>query len=259
MPELRFAEDTHVDLLWADAPHTGATLLAATFARTYIDANRPEDDVDVSLLSDPWPHPVNPSHKTKLGFGLVWRQVKEGVAIYDRRLSAAELHHRIEQYWRPYQNQLHVLADALHQRWGSLWHLNLHSMPSNAYQRLGIESSRPLADFVLGDLDGTTCEPTFVDVIEGALRACGYSVARNDPYKGQDLIRRMGKPGQHRHSLQVEVNRALYMDEATREPNEHFDGLRRNLAEVSVLVAEYIRHRLPNTHTRTLDSQKESS
>lgn len=241
---LRGGEDTHVEALWEAVPAVGGTLLTAHFPRTYIDANRSEDDLDAELLDGPWPTPLAPTEKTRLGFGLVWRNVRAGLPIYDRRLAVAEVQARIERCWRPYHQ---ALAGCIEQAWrdfGAVWHLNLHSMPNDAYQRLRIESPKPLADFVLGDRDGRTCEPAFVDLVERELRACGYSVARNDPYKGVQLIERIGQPRQNRHSLQIEIRRPLYMDEATRERNVGFPAVHADLTRLLHTLAGYVRERL---------------
>lgn len=240
---LRRGEDTHVEALWEAVPAVGGTLLAAHFPRTYIDCNRTEDDLDPELMAQPWTAPLNPGEKTRLGFGLVWRNIGAGQPIYDRPLTVAEVRNRIESYYRPYHA---ALADSIEQcalRFGAVWHLNLHSMPNDAYQRLQIASPRPLADFVLGDRDGTTCEPGFVDLVERELRACGYTVARNDPYKGVQLIARIGQPARHRHSLQVEIRRPLYMDEATRERNAGFAPVQRDLGRLAATLAAYVRDR----------------
>lgn len=241
--ELRMAEDTHVDRLWGHAPEVGATLVLAHFPRTYIDANRPLDDLDPALLHTPWPRPLNPSRKSQLGFGLIWRNVRADAAIYDRRLSVEEVQHRIQHYWARYHAALSGALSRAVQRHGACWHLNLHSMPHDAYARLGVESATPLADFVLGDRHGTSCDPEFVEVVRRAIGAHGYRVAVNDPYSGQELVRVAGDPSSGRHSLQVEVNRALYMNEATREPNGHFDDLRESLASVLEEIARYVRLR----------------
>lgn len=238
---LRKSEDTHVDALWADVPAVGGTLLCATFPRSYIDTNRDEADVDVTMLSGPWPHDVRLSPRTAtLGIGLVWRATPEHRPIYERLLTPEEVRNRIERYWRPYRELLGQQIEAAAARHGAVWHLNLHSMPSNAYERLGLAGGRPLADVVLGDRHGASCEPGFVAVVRRALEAQGLSVAVNDPYEGADLVRAHGDPARGRHSLQIEVNRALYMDEATREQNAGFAPLRRALADVTRAVADHV-------------------
>jgi N-formylglutamate deformylase len=238
---LREGEDTHVHTLWGAAPDVGATLLAASFPRVYIDPNRTLDDLDPDLLASPWPQPLAPGPKTRLGYGLIWRKLDKTTAIYDRKLSVEEVRQRIDRYYRPYHAALAQAIESAHQRFGAVWHLNLHSMPNNAYARLGIDSPHPLADVVLGDRDGSTCEPEFVALVESELKALGYTVARNDPYKGVQLIAQIGRPHLRRHSLQIEIRRPLYMDEKTREPNANFDEVRRNLGTVLGKIAAYIR------------------
>jgi N-formylglutamate deformylase len=238
---LRKGEDTHVDALWGAAPRVGATLLAANFPRVYIDPNRMLDDLDPELLASPWPQPLNPGPKTLLGYGLVWRNIEKGVPVYDRKLSVEEVKGRIDTYYKPYHAALAKSIEAAFGKFGRVWHLNLHSMPNNAYERLGIDSPHPLADFVLGDRDGTTCEPAFVALVESELKALGYTVRRNDPYKGVQLIAQIGKPALRRNSLQIEMRRPLYMDEKTREPNAGFKDLQRGLTTVLENIAAYIR------------------
>lgn len=239
---LRRGEDTDVEALWQAVPAVGGTLLAAHFPRTYIDVNRTEDDLDPELLDGPWPTPLNPGEKTRLGFGLVWRNIAAGRPIYQRPLTVAEVRNRIDSYYRPYHAALSRAIQDTARRFGGVWHLNLHSMPDDAYQRLQIVSPHPLADFVLGDRDGTTCEPGFVDLVESELRGRGYTVARNDPYKGVQLIARIGQPARGRHSLQVEIRRPLYMDEATRERNANFGQVQEDLTSVLRTLAAYVKN-----------------
>ncbi|OVZ64267.1 N-formylglutamate amidohydrolase [Pigmentiphaga sp. NML080357] len=245
LARLRQGEDTHVDALWSAAPDHGATLIAATFPRVYIDPNRTLADLDPELLASPWPEPLAPSEKTRLGKGLVWSRMDAATPIYDRKLTVREVQRRIDTCYLPYHATLDSAVEERYARFGALWHLNLHSMPNDVYERLGIRCDRPLADFVLGDRDGTTCEPDFVALIEAELRDKGYTVARNDPYKGVQLIARMGRPAERRHSLQIEIRRPVYMDEASRERNARFDRVQADLTAVLARVAAYIRDRLP--------------
>ena len=242
---LRKGEDTHVEALWADVPAHGATLIAATFARTYIDPNRSLGDLDPAMLSAPWPgEPLAPGPKSRLGYGLVWSRLSAELPIYDRVLSPEEVQGRIDRCWQPYHAALQTAIDDAVQTHGGVWHLNLHSMPNDAYARLGIASPHPLADFVLGDRDGSTCEPAFVALVASTLRGFGYTVAINDPYKGVELIGRIGQPRFRRHSLQVEIRRPLYMDETTRERNAGFEPLRAHLARLMEQIAGYVRSQL---------------
>ncbi|PLQ01827.1 N-formylglutamate amidohydrolase [Cupriavidus pauculus] len=244
MSRLRGGEDTHIDTLWGAIPKVGGTLIGATFPRVYIDPNRMLEDLDPELLDAPWPTPLSPGEKTRLGYGLVWRKLDAATPIYDRQLSVAEVQSRIGRYYRPYHTALAEAVEAAYRQFGALWHLNLHSMPNNAYERLKIKSPHPLADFVLGDRDGTTCEPGIVDLVERELKSMGYTVARNDPYKGVQLIAQIGRPAERRNSLQIEIRRPLYMDEATKAPNEGFKTLQRDLGSLSASIGSYIRSQL---------------
>ncbi len=238
---LRAGEDTWVHELWQAIPSVGGSLLAANFPRSYIDPNRTLDDLDSDMLAEPWPHgELHPTEKSRLGIGLLW-SMAGGRPVYDRKLWVAEVEDRIGTYYEPYHAALSDLAEQAYKEFGCVWHLNLHSMPSDSYNILQIHSNKPLADFVLGDRDGTTCDPTLVGVIEDFLRARGYSVARNDPFKGVALIQRMGQPDKNRYSLQIEINRKLYMDETTYEKTQGFDSLQATLSELSVEVAKFIR------------------
>lgn len=228
----RQGEDTWVHELWAGAPRHGATLLAARFPRVYIDPNRSLDDIDEALLDQPWPGPVAASRKTELGIGLVWR-LMDGQPIYDRRLSVAEVQGRIERCWRPYHAALDAALSAAAAPGRPRWHLNVHSMPDESYRKLGLPD-KGLADVVLGNLDGSTCDEATMALVEGTLRAAGYSVARNDPFKGVEIIRVSGRPARGWHSLQIEVKRSLYMD---RELNKHAGFARLQQAIDAVLAA----------------------
>lgn len=236
---LRNAEDSYVDELYASAPRHGALLIAARFPRSYIDPNRSVLDIDTALLDAPWPGPALASRKTQLGVGLIWRVLDTGAPIYARKLSVEEVMRRIVAYHQPYQKAVKDALDATHAHFGAVWHINCHSMPafSSAISEEG--PGKPRADFVLGDRDGTTCAPEFTALVAGNLRARGYDVKVNDPYKGVELVRAFSDPKAGRHSLQIEVNRRLYMDERTREKTPGFARVQADLDALVASVAAY--------------------
>lgn len=239
MQALRQAEDSFVDELYGDAPKHGATLIAARFPRSYIDPNRSFLDIDTSLLDAPWPGPAQASRKTQLGIGLIWRIMDSGEPIYSRKLSVDEVKRRITDYHQPYQKAVQQALDAVHRHFGVVYHLNCHSMPAMSSRISEEGPGKPRADFVLGDRDGTTCSPDFTALVAGTLKGMGYDVKVNDPYKGVELVRAFSDPAVHRHSLQVEVNRRLYMDERTREKGAGFDELRDRLDRLVRVIAHY--------------------
>jgi len=217
MSQIRKAEDTHVDDLYRCAPDWGAPLLLALFSRAYLDPNRDEKDIDPELLAEPWPGPISPGAKTKEGHGLIWRLVgANGLKVYDRRLSVGEVRNRIATYHTPYHARMRAILDGLHGMFGAVWHVNCHSMQAVGGPTAP-DAGKPRADFVLGDRDGTTCHADFTNAVAEMLRRMGYRVAINDPYKGVELVRRYGDPARRRHSLQIEINRSLYMNEDTLE------------------------------------------
>ena len=238
---VRKAEDTHVAALYAAAPASGATLIEALFPRAYIDPNRHLSDLDPAVVED-WPGALAPSRKTELGIGLVWRLAQGGVPMYARPLPAAEVERRIALCYEPYHAAVAGVLDERHAQFGAVWHLNCHSMPAFG-DVMSDDPGRARADFVLGDRDATTCEPEFTAFVAATLSAMGYHVAINDPYKGVELVRRHGRPAERRHSLQIEVNRRLYMDEATLERTTGFPALQADLARLVEALADYVRAR----------------
>ncbi len=236
---LRGTEDTHVEALYATAVNHGATLIAANYPRSYIDANRSLLDIDAAVMEGEWPEPISISEKAKNGMGLVWRLANTGANIYARKLGVAEVRARINNYYAPYHHAVKTALDQAYEKHGAVWHVNCHSMPaiSGANDAEGAGIAR--ADFVLGDRDGTTCAPEFTAFVALTLSEMGYSVKLNDPYKGVELVRAYSNPAQHRHSLQVEINCKLYMNELTRKRTAAFDVLKQNIDLLIARIAGY--------------------
>lgn len=241
LPVLRQAEDAYVDELFAAAPEHGATLLCALFPRSYIDVNRAIDDIDPGLVDGHWPEPVSPSDKSAMGMGLIRTMCRPGMPLYDGRLSVEEVAERIDRYYRPYHFQVASVLDGLAARFGAVWHVNCHSMPATTGPG-GTGSAVP--DFVIGDRDGTTSEPGFVAFLADTLERLGYSVAINNPYKGVELVSRYANPARGRHSIQLEINRRLYMNEETLEKAPGFAGLQRALTTLIAAIAAYAEDRV---------------
>lgn len=242
LPLLRSAEDTHVEKLYAFAPGLGAAWVEAHFPRSYLDANRDTTEIDTTLLDAPWPDPVatDPAvlSKVRLGKGLIWRCTDDGVPIYNRKLSVAEVRARIDRCWRPYHTAVGRAIDAAHARHGYSIHLNCHSMPAVASTHATDFPGLVHADFVIGNRDESTSSGALALLICEHLRAAGYRVEYNHPYKGVELVRRYGRPADHRHSIQLEINRKLYMDEATLAMHDGFGVLQGHLrALVTRLLA----------------------
>jgi N-formylglutamate amidohydrolase len=237
--ELRESEDCYVDELYAAAHELGVPLLAATFPRTYLDPNRNAGDVDLDLIDGPWPWDYRPSGKARIGKSLIWRTLEDGRPIYGSRLAPEAVRRRIDRVHGPYHRALQEMLDAAFTKHAKVYHINCHSMRSVAGKQSEDGAGRVRPDFVLGDRDGTTCEPRFTELVRETLVGMGYRVTVNDPYKGVELIRAYSDPGAGRHSLQIEINKRLYMDERTLQKNAGFASLQKNLGELlRVLIHE---------------------
>ena len=247
---LERAEDKYVDELFANAPDYGAAFLTAHFPRSYIDVNRACCDIDTELLAEKWtgPSPINPTGRSDAGIGLIRRLVKPGIPVYNRNLTCDEILTRIEKYYRPYHAKLADLIEDAHYNFGQIYHINCHSMPhSSAYPKrpIGLIGNKPKAsDFVLGDRDGTSCDAAFTRALKKQIESLGYSVSINDPFKGVELINRYSNPLRGYHSIQIEINKSLYMNEETGEKIATFDKLKSDIESLISFTADYIEQRL---------------
>ena len=235
----RMSADAFVDELFADAPRHGATLLRALFPRAFIDVNRSPLDLDESMLEEGWPEPLAPSDKVALGLGLIVRCDSAG-PLYGRRLSVAEVCHRLDAFYRPYHRALRSALDAARHGAGVVYHLNCHSMKAPAERK---RASLRSLDFCLGDRNGESSEREFTRFVAETIRDMGYHVRLNDPYQGVELVRRYSDPAQGRHSVQIEVSRALYMDGQHIAKHEGFDRLRADMDRLVGRAAAYARER----------------
>ncbi len=224
---LQQTEDAYVDRLFALAPSMGMGFLKAEFARSYIDVNRAENDIDPKIIDGEWHEELEPTERSFAGHGLI-RHLCRSQPVYAGKISMANARQRIENCYRPYHEVLESELTSLRDQFGVVWHINCHSMPSGITQPV-LAALYPQADFILGDRDGTSCEKPFSRFLTERLEAMGYRVGHNDPYKGVEIINRYGRPREGMHSIQLEVSRALYMDEKTLQPHEGYEALQMNL------------------------------
>lgn len=236
---LHQAEDSHVETLYSGVVAHGAPLLHALFPRSYIDPNRALEDLDSGMIDGPWPDATRPGDKTERGVGLIWRRLRGLGEIYDRKLTVAEVQRRIETCWRPYHAALRGLLDSAHGHFGQVWHLNCHSMPAMGDETTP-DGPAARADFVLGDRDGSSCDPAFTRYVAAELTTLGYEVKLNDLYKGVELVQRYADPAKGRHSLQIEINRRLYMDEVSCARGPGFEALRADLDTLTAAIKRYV-------------------
>ncbi|HEV8036364.1 N-formylglutamate amidohydrolase [Yoonia sp.] len=233
--EIRSSEDAFVDQLFAAVPDHGAPLLTATAPRAFLDLNRGVDELDQALIEGVRRNAHNP--RIASGLGVIPRVVANGRQIYRGKLTLAEAHLRIAQYWRPYHDQLQTLLDESNNAYGEAILIDCHSMPHEALENVGPPgSARP--DVVLGDRFGSTAAASVVEQIEAAFTSAGLRVARNMPFAGAFITQHYGRPSRQQHAIQVEVDRALYMNERTLELNADFTAFQALLSGVVAEIAE---------------------
>jgi N-formylglutamate deformylase len=238
--EVRPPEDSYIDDIFERAPSLGAALLRALFPRIYIDPNRSVRDLDPDQIDGEWTGPTEPGAKTKLGIGLIWTKTPQDSDLYGRKLTVREVRHRIDTYLLPYQGQLKTELDRVYEKFGGVWHINCHSMPEMSTERspegkAGVR--RP--DFVLGTQDGQTAGAEFTELARTTLAGYGYDVRINEYYKGVELIRAYSDPANNRHSMQIEINRCLYMNETTGWRNDNYETLKRDMGSLIEVLADY--------------------
>ena len=232
---LRKSEDAFVEELFAPVVGLGAPLMHAHFPRAYLDLNREPYELDPALIADALPRYANTqSVRVVGGLGTIARVVTESEEIYRQPLTLGAALERINRLYKPYHSQLGGLIAESRATFGIAVLIDCHSMPSSPVS----EQRGPRPDFVLGDRFGTACEPELTRFVAQRLKAMGYLVALNKPYAGGYITEHYGRPGEGMHALQIEINRALYMDEARFEKRRGFDVLRRDLETLVRAVVE---------------------
>ncbi len=216
---LRSSEDAFVDEVFAAAPQLGAPLLLARVPRAYLDLNRACDELDPALIEGVTRTPHNP--RVSSGLGVIPRVVANGRPIYLGKLPLAEAETRITAHWHPYHATLRdLLAESLAE-FGQAVLIDCHSMPHEAIEAHG-RVGQPRPDVVLGDRFGAAAGREVVEEVEAAFRGAGLRVARNAPFAGAYIAQAYGRPSRGQHVIQVEIDRALYMDEASVTPRADF-------------------------------------
>ncbi|WP_377808484.1 N-formylglutamate amidohydrolase [Azospirillum sp. A29] len=232
---LRKSEDCFVDEIFAFAPGFGVPLIRALFPRAYLDVNREAYELDPEMFADPLPAYVNTrSPRVAAGLGTIARVVANGEDIYKGKLRFAEALDRVSRCYTPYHNALRQLVDGTRDAFGHVLLIDCHSMPSGSVTTGGRGSGRggTHPDIVLGDCFGNACAPAVIDAAEDYLRGLGYAVSRNNPYAGGYTTRHYGRPRQGIHTLQIEIARDLYMDEAALTRLPYLGTLARHMTEL---------------------------
>lgn len=227
--ELRKSEDAFVDELYDCAPEFGAPLIAARFPRAYLDVNREPYELDPDLFAEPLPDFTN-THSVRVagGLGTIARVVADGEDIYEHRLRFADALERIERLYRPFHAALNALLEETQSKFGFAILIDCHSMPSN----LMIETPGSRPDFVIGDRFGTSCDARLTELLDDSLSGLGFKVFQNKPYAGGFITEHYGRPNRGQHTLQLEINRCLYLNETEVTKSEAFVAVQKDLRSI---------------------------
>jgi N-formylglutamate amidohydrolase len=232
---IRSSEDAFVDQLFADAPRFGAPLILADVPRAFLDLNRAPDELDPAVIAGVARGGHNP--RIASGLGVIPRVVAGGRPIYHGKLTLTEAEDRIRDYWHPYHRALRQVIDDTHARFGEAVLIDCHSMPHEAIDG-HCRPGQPRPEVVLGDRFGSSADRAVTERVEAAFASAGLRVARNTPVAGAFITQSYGRPSARRHVIQVEIDRSLYMDEATITPRPDFEDFR---ALITGVVAELTR------------------
>ncbi len=239
---IRSSEDAFVDELFGAAPDCGAPLIAAEVPRAYVDLNRSSEELDPALIEGVRRNVHNP--RVSSGLGVIPRVVANGRPIYDGKLPLSEAEERLRSHWRPYHAAIQGLLAEARGAFGEAILIDCHSMPHEALEGV-VHPDGVRPEIVLGDRFGAAASAEVVGAIEAAFREAGFAVVRNAPFAGAYSAQRYGRPGQRQHVVQVEIDRALYMDERTIAPHPGFAAVRRRMDGVVARIAAIGREAMP--------------
>lgn len=232
---VRSSEDAFVDQLFEAAPRHGAPFIKAGAPRAFVDLNRSTEELDPALIEGVRKMGHNP--RVASGLGVIPRVVANGQAIYSGKITMTEAQRRIDAYWRPYHNALKSQLDQAHVMFGEAILIDCHSMPHEAMDAVARSGARR-PEVVLGDRFGAAAGEEIVEQIEAVFASAGLVVTRNTPFAGAFITQNYGRPADARHAVQIEIDRALYMDERLIRPNGNFRAFKTLLDGVISEITE---------------------
>ena len=238
LEQMRASEDCYVDDLVETATRFGCTILQAHFPRVFVDLNRSFEDLDPKLIRDVDDKKTN--KRIEAGLGVIPRVVGSGTEIYDKKLSKAEVNHRLRVFYFPYHLQLRKELAKIKRIFGYAILLDFHSMPHSSLQ-LFEKNSVDSPEIVLGDGYGTSCEPWLVDFLTRKFVMSGFKVAKNTPFSGGFITRKYGAPKNKLYAIQIEIDRSLYMDENNYSLKDDYLTFKAKLEKV-IRSVSHVRH-----------------
>lgn len=231
----------YLEEFYSAAPEYGATMLYAMFPNTYIDSNRDERDIDPALIDGEWPVPLNLT--SVKGLGLLKAKSRYGEPFQERKLTVDEIMARLNNYHRPYHAELKDNIERMHKAYGFVYQISCHCM-SAIGAPTHPDPGQARADFCIGNLDGKTASPEFMEFLRKTLVDMGYTCTVNVPYAGGELNRRYGDPANGIESVMLEINKKLFIDIKTFKKTENFENVRRDLGTFMQKVSAHARERM---------------
>ena len=231
----------YLEEFYSAAPDYGATMLYALFPNTYIDANRTEIDIDPDLLDGEWPVPLEWTSRS--GLGLLKSKSRYGEPFHEGKLAVADVMARLDNYYRPYHAELKDNIDRMHKAWGFVYQISCHCM-SAIGAPTHPDPGQPRADFCIGNLNGKTASPEFMEFMQKTIQNMGYTCSVNVPYAGGELNRRYGNPEAGIESVMLEINKKLFLDIKTFKKTENFENVRADLKRLMAEISKHARERI---------------
>jgi N-formylglutamate amidohydrolase len=232
----------YLEEFYCTAPEVGATMLYALFPNTYIDTNRSELDIDPELLDGKWPVPLKPSASLR-GLGLLKTKSRYGEVFHEGKLTVADVMARLENYHRPYHAELKDNIDRMHKAWGFVYQISCHCM-SAVGAPTHPDPGQERADFCIGNLDGKTATPEFMEFLHATIKDLGHTCTVNVPYSGGELNNRYGRPEAGIESVMLEINKKLFMDIKTFKKTDNFENIRADLKKLMQKISEHAHNRI---------------
>ncbi len=230
-------EDRLVDQVAAKvAASIGVRMITANTPRALIDLNRDPADIDWSMVDgSSQAGPAAPAHRWPSGLGLIPRRVPGMGELWRDPLSASAVAQRIEAVHTPYHTAIETELALLQARFGAALLIDVHSMPP-----LPMPASGDAVRLVVGDRLGASAARQLSDIATDVATDMGIKPALNHPYAGGYVLARHGQPKRGRHSLQVELCRSLYLDDALAERGPGFDRTADLLAELVARLGQQL-------------------
>lgn len=236
--ELRSSEDCFVDEIIRSASDAGIPMIAMNIPRTFVDVNRDKIEIDETMYFDrKKPQDLIGSRRCRVGLGVIHRIVSQNKPIYDGLISYKEAMDRIKYVYEPYHKRLKQLIDKCHRKFGYCLLVDCHSMPSKICNIMN--EAKPV-EFCVCNLFDESCPPSMSEFFGRELAEKDYRVEYNRPYAGAFITFNYCQPRKNIFTLQLEINRSIYMDENVYKKNADFQLVSNHICESIIALGKFL-------------------